>query len=437
MAESAENRKRSWEWFLFGSAMRGAGDILTPSAAKNESPAWHLLVLLAPVPEEKCPVTVIDPQSTSLLWAVILALAGFGFWAEQNTRLGRLLTGIIVAMAAAMLLANIRIIPNQAPVYDTIFSGILPLAIPLLLFRADLRHALRTGGPTIWAFGIGSVGVVAGVMLATTLVPLGGLSAVAGGLYTATYTGGSANFAAVAIATNFDDGSTLSAMVAADVIATNIQTMVLIALPGIAIVHRVFGAAGQDPKPAGGKAPRPFVLKNLDMAGISLALAVAFVLVALGERAAEWAGIPSIGILVTSALALLVANLGKPLVSRMSGDFELGTFLIFLFLIAVAAGADVWVLAETGPIFMIYTAIVLTVHTLFLLAVARGIRRWVTIDIRAIVIGSTACVGGVTTASAIASAKGWRDLIIPGIMAGTLGNALGSFIGVWVWSLLN
>jgi uncharacterized membrane protein len=172
------------------------------------------------------------------------------------------------------------------------------------------------------------------------------------------------------------------------------------------------------------------------MAGISLALAVAFGLVALGNWVAQLAGVQSIGILVTSALALLVANLGKPLVARMSGDFELGTFLIFLFLIAVAAGADVWVLAETGPVFMIYTGIILSFHTLFLLTVARLIRRWVKLDIRSLVIGSTACVGGVTTASAIASAKGWRDLILPGIMAGTIGNAIGSFLGVWVWSLL-
>lgn len=379
---------------------------------------------------------MIGPESTTLLWAVIMALAGFGFWAEQHTRIGRLLTGIIVAMAAAMLLANIRVIPIQAPVYDTIFSSILPLSIPLLLFRANLRRALRTGGPTIWAFGIGSAGVVLGVMLATLLVPLGDLQAVAGGLYTATYIGGSANFAAVSIATDFNDGGALSAMVAADVIATNFQTMLLIALPGIALISRIFGTVEQEPMPAGEKAPRPFVLKNLDMTGISLALAVAFGLVALGDWTAEMAGIPSIGILVTSALALLVANLGKPLVARMSGDFELGTFLIFLFLIAVAAGADVWVLAETGPVFMIYTAIILGVHTLFLLLVARLIRPWVKIDIRAIVIGSTACVGGVTTASAIASAKGWRDLIIPGIMAGTVGNAVGSFLGVWVWSLL-
>ena len=380
---------------------------------------------------------MIGPESSTLLWAVIMAVAGFGFWAEQNTRIGRLLTGIIVAMAVTMLLSNLKVIPFQAPVYDTIFSRILPLSIPLLLFRADLRRALRTGGPTIWAFGIGSAGVVLGVFLATALVPLGDLQAIAGGLFTATYTGGSANFAAVAIATDFNEGSALSAMVAADVIATNFQTMLLIALPGIAIIRHFFGETEQIDISKDTDHLPPFVLKDLNMTGVSLALAVAFGLVAMGDWVAGMAGIPSIGILVTSALALLVANLGKPLVAKMSGDFELGTFLIFLFLIAVAAGADVWVLAETGPIFMIYTGIILSFHTAFLLLVARLIRPWVKIDIRSLVIGSTACVGGVTTASAIASAKGWRDLILPGIMAGTIGNAVGSFLGVWVWTFLS
>ncbi|MDH5434869.1 MAG: DUF819 family protein, partial [Gammaproteobacteria bacterium] len=42
-----------------------------------------------------------------------------------------------------------------------------------------------------------------------------------------------------------------------------------------------------------------------------------------------------------------------------------------------------------------------------------------------------------TTASAVASAKGWNHLIAPGILIGTLGNAIGTFLGVWVWSLLS
>jgi len=381
-------------------------------------------------------MTLISPDSSTLLWAVVIALTGFGFWAEQNTRFGKLMTGIIVSMMLTIILANLKIIPTAAPVYDTIFSRILPLAIPLLLFRANLRSALRDGGPTLWAFGIGSAGVMLGVFVAAALVPLGDLEAVTAGLITATYTGGSANMAAVAIATDFNQGAELTSLVAADIIATNIQTMVLIALPGLAFISKIYGKTDSTSPEDQATVHKPFVLRNLDMAGASMSVALAFLLVAIGDQVADMAGIPSIGILVTSALALLIANLAKPLVEKLSGDFEIGTFLIFLFLIAVASGADVWVLAETGPVFLVYVTIVLSIHTVFLLLVARLIRPWVFLDIRSLVIGSTACVGGVTTASAIASAKGWRDLIVPGIMAGTLGGAIGSFLGVWVWSLL-
>ena len=77
--------------------------------------------------------------------------------------------------------------------------------------------------------------------------------------------------------------------------------------------------------------------------------------------------------------------------------------------------------------------ILLVVHTIFLLIVTRIFG----FDLRSVVIGSTACIGGVTTAAAISTAKGWRDLIVPGILAGTLGNALGTFLGVLVWSVLS
>jgi len=382
-------------------------------------------------------MSLISAESTAWLWTFILGVAAFGFWSQQYTRWGRVLTGIIVAMAMAMLLSNLRIIPAHSPVYDSIFSQILPLAIPMLLFRADVRQALRVGGPTLWAFGIGAITVMLGVALAYLLVPLGELAAIAAGLFTATYIGGSANFAAVAIAAGFSEGNELTAMVAADVLATNLQTMVLIALPGIPWICRWLGAGKSEEAEPPQKSMRPFVMRELDLFGLTLSLAVAFALVAAGSAMAEWLEKPSLAILFTSALALLVSNFCKPLVGLMSGDYEFGTFLIYLFLIAVAAEADVWKLIETGPVFLYYLVIVLSTHTLLLLLAARFMRRFTDMDVRAVVIGSTACIGGITTASAIASAKGWNDLIIPGIMAGTLGNAMGTFLGVAVWSVLS
>lgn len=377
---------------------------------------------------------LISADSTALLWAVVMAIVGAGMWAEQKTTAGKHLTGIVVSMMLAMVLSNLRVIPVTAPVYDRIFGDLLPLAIPLMLFRADLRHVIREGGATLLAFAIGAVGVVLGIAVATVAVPLGALRGVAAGLFSATYIGGSANFSAVAIAADFNDGTTLTSMIAADVIVTNLQTMLLIAIPGFALMRRFLPMSKE--AVVDSSAPRdetPYTLREVNLAGLAFALGLAYLLVAAGNHLADVIGKSSLGIVLTSAMALVVANLARPLVQWMSGEFMAALFLIYLFLVAVAAGADIWVLAETGPVFFVYAGIVLSVHTAFIVLAARVVR----LDLRAVVIGSTACVGGVTSASAIASAKGWRDLVVPGILAGTVGNAFGSFIGVWLWMLLS
>src|SRR5690606_27216067 len=112
---------------------------------------------------------------------------------------------------------------------------------------------------------IGACTVILGVALAHVLVPLGATAAVAAGLFTATYIGGSANFAAVAIASGFSEGNELTAMVAADVLASNFQTMLLIALPGIPLVCRWLGTLPHDQQAAGREHRKPFVLKELDL----------------------------------------------------------------------------------------------------------------------------------------------------------------------------
>ncbi len=381
-------------------------------------------------------VSLVPANATFLLWSLLVGLVAFGFWSEQNTRVGRTITGVIVAMAAAMFLSNVRVLPFASPVYDSIFHYLLPIAIPLTLFRADLVEALRKGGATVAAFGIGCVGVIIGVFVATLVVPLGEISSMVAGLYTATYTGGSANLAATAIATDFVDSypSELTALVAADVVATNIQTLAIVALPSIAILRRLFAyddsttshEAAQD-------SVKPFTAKKIDLTGAMLALSVAMALVYLGKITAAEFDQPTMAIVYTTVYALIISNFFKPLVRRMSLDFELGVVLLFLFLVALAAGADIAVLVRTGVAYFAFAIVVLAIHTVIIVAVAKLFR----LDLASVVVGSTACIGGVTTAAAIASAKGWKHLIIPGILAGTLGNAIGTLLGVWVWTFLS
>ena len=133
---------------------------------------------------------------------------------------GRKYSGVMLLIAAAVLLANLRIIPTAAPTYDVVWDYLVPIAIPLLLFQANLKRIIRESGPTLIGFVIGSAGVVAGVVIGVTLLDLGSAEAELGGIFTGTYIGGSLNFAAVAEASQLQDGSILAAAVAAVITGT-------------------------------------------------------------------------------------------------------------------------------------------------------------------------------------------------------------------------
>jgi uncharacterized membrane protein len=380
-------------------------------------------------------MSLIPADETFLLWGIVVGLVGFGFWSEKNTRIGRHLTGIVTAMCVTMLLSNLKIIPFTSPVYDSIFESILPMAIPLALFRADVVEAFRTGGQTVVAFCFGVVGVLLGCLVAVGVMSLGDSEAAAAGMYAATYIGGSANLSAVAIATDFKDGTLLTAIVAADVVASNLHVMFIVSLPGLVLVQRFFSRnrpSSNAPDPACSKETSPKVVQ-FDLAGVALAISTALILVYAGFFTAQLMGKNSLGIVFTTIYALVVSNFMKPLVRKMSCDFELGMLMIFLFLVAIAAESDVGTLLQSGVIFFFFAMIIITVHTIFLLVASQAFG----LDLRNAIIGSTACIGGITTAAAIATAKGWRDLIIPGILAGTLGNSFGTLLGVLVWTVFS
>ena len=103
---------------------------------------------------------LIGPDQDFALWAVLIAIAAFGFWCERTTW-GRKYSGVMLLITLAIVLANLRIIPTSAPAYDVVWEYLVPIAIPLLLFQADLKRIVRESGPTLIAFIIGSAAVVA------------------------------------------------------------------------------------------------------------------------------------------------------------------------------------------------------------------------------------------------------------------------------------
>jgi uncharacterized membrane protein len=376
---------------------------------------------------------LIGPDQDFAIWAVLIALAGFGFWCERFPW-GRKYSGVMLLITAAIILANLRIIPTVAPVYDVVWDYLVPIAIPLLLFEADLKRIVRESGPTLIAFMIGSATVVAGVTVGVFLFDLGPREAELAGIFTGTYIGGGLNFAAVAEATGMQDDSMLTAAVAADQVITNLHFLLIIFIPGIAWManryptHHMDNAVVFDAESEG----EVHHIADLGLAGLMAALALSFAVAATGKLIAELVGMSDYSILVITLLALLIATIFARQVEKLSGYRETGNVMMFIFLASVGAGADIWKLIETAPILFLFALVIIIVHLLLLF----GIGKILKLDLAELAMASAVCIGGPASAPALASAKGWRDLLIPGLLLGSLGYAVGSFIGVSVVEFL-
>ena len=259
----------------------------------------------------------------------------------------------MLLITLSILLANLRIIPTSAPAYDVVWEYLVPIAIPLLLFEADLRRIIKESGPTLFAFIMGSAAVVAGATIGTVLLDLGPQEAELAGIFTGTYIGGSLNFAAVAEATDMHNSSQLAAAIAADNVITNLHFLLIILVPGIAWMAKRYPTQHMENAETVDselKAP-PHTIDSLSIAGLLMSLALAFAIASIGIWLAHLLAYPQFAILFITAITVTVATLLPGRIRLLSGHREAGNVMMFIFLASIGASADIWQLIEIAPIY--------------------------------------------------------------------------------------
>ena len=377
-------------------------------------------------------MTLISADHLFALVAIVVAGAAFAFWAESQ-RWGRQVSGPVWAILFGLLLSNTGVVPASTPVFSMVSDLLVPAAIPLLLFKANLRRIIAETGPMLLAFMIGVFGAALGAVIGFYLLPLGAEAVQLAGVFTATYTGGSMNFVAVAKAVGFNDSSQYAAAMAADNLVGTPYLLVLVIIPSIAWVRRRFASPIiEETARERVEHPAEEGSGTLNLIHLSGALALSLAICALGFQVADALGIGRYGILFITAFAVIIANISPAAMSRLQGDFELGTLFMYLFFVTIGASANLFELAGEAMILVPYAMMIVGSHLLVLMIGTKFLK----IDLAEALVASNACIMGPATAAAIAAGQGWRGLVTPGLLVGVLGYVIANFLGVAVTELL-
>ncbi|REJ73507.1 MAG: DUF819 family protein [Acidobacteria bacterium] len=365
-------------------------------------------------------------------------------------------TALTVIVLTAVL-ANLRIIPSSTgdvPLYSALFFEISWMAIFLLLLEVRLLEVVKAGRQILILFALAvlstTLGAWVGVRLAGGAEVFGEHLPVLAGMFTATYTGGSANFVAIASQYRMTDGVLLAGANAVDAGMTTVWMAVTVVVPRLLLRWRPELAAGRMLSGERGGSPVDRDLKaelveeieqdseTLHPLDLGILLALAAFSVRLSIVGAEWfesvTGFALPGILILTSLALLLAQL--PRVQRLRGGRTLGLFGVYLFLAVIGALCDLEALRESGAVglgLLVMVCVLLLVHGAVVFGSAVALR----LDPDTAAVASQASIGGGTSALALARSLGRSDLVLPAILIGALGNGVGTYLGVMVVTLLS
>ncbi len=373
---------------------------------------------------------------------ILAALAAIVAGAEWLTRfpVARAVGGALLAIVLGALASNLGLLPNPSQgvqAYSATITHAASLSIFLMLLEVRLSALRQAGAAMLGAFALGAAGTLIGVVgayFATGIgAKLGATGAPLAGMYVATYIGGSANFNALAL--HYDLPSQAAVFAGANAVDNVVTTLWIIALLAIPVwlLRRRGEQDGRTAasSPADDAAPPAISLHSL-AALLALALGGHWLALQLAGLAAG-AGMPVPSVLILTTLALLAAQL--PPVQRLRGAQMLGTYGAYLFLAVIGVYCDFGALAGMGWLglhLLLFVGLAVGVHGL----VVFGIGSLLRIDPAVLALASSANVGGATTALPIARGLNRMDLLLPGILAGTLGTGLGTYAGfATVWWL--
>ena len=294
---------------------------------------------------------------------------------------------------------------------------------------------------------------MAGAFLGTILLGryVDGIEGIAA-VMTGSYIGGGVNFTAVSDAFNVD-ASLISATTVADNLNMAIYFVVLLGIAGNAWFNKHFSHPHIDEVKKGGgslnetTASAYWGRKDVSLKDIAVCMAYSALVVCISRLIGDYLGriIPDSNFLFQmlkvflgsqyvwiTNFSVLFATLYENRANEMHGAEELGTWLIYLFYFVIGVPASIVLIIQKAPVLLILCMLIVVVNMLFSFVFGKLLG----FDLEEIILASNANIGGPTTAAGMSISQGWSKLVGPSILVGTLGYAIGTWLGILVGSIL-
>lgn len=352
-------------------------------------------------------------------------------WALKDRKIGKVLSPVVMAYAVGIASVTFGLMPLN-PIISKYFSELsIMLAIPLLLFSADILGWFRHARSTVLSFVFAIISAALSCIIAAYLfrdkVDLVWDYAA---MLTGVYTGGTANMQAVGIAIGADEDS-FALINSVEIVCGGIYLLFLTSFAPL-LFGKVLPAYESDGNTSEIDDDPVEIKKDWKSMALATLLAIVILGVTLGLATALYGGLTNTTFIILSLTTLSVIASFSTKIRALRGSFEVGDYLLLMFCVAVGMRSDFGNIVEQGGVLLAFTALswLLAIGFHLILSIIFRIDRDTTL------ITSTAALYGPAFIGQIASVLKNRDVVFAGIATGLVGYAIGNYLGISMHYLL-
>ena len=360
-------------------------------------------------------------------------IMGFPFISQVLSKKGPLkglVSPIIWCYAFGIIIGNSSFLPLDHELIEMISGVNIMIAIPLLLYSTNMFKWLKKAKTAFISFGLFIISgimatIIVSLLMKTHLTPIDELAAMIVGLYT----GGTPNMLAIGMAVEAEK-ERLVLMQTADVVVGGLYLIFI-----TSIAHYFMGYILPDyPKGEDSnsykevvnqeKLDRTEIIKSIGLTLLILGSTLSLSLLLFDHS------INTVFVLFTLTTISLLASF-LPFVQKWKSPYETAEYFLLAFSVAIGLLADFKTIAQEGTYFIVFTGLVLILAVFFHLFFSKIIG----IDRDTTLIVSTAGLYGPPFIGPVASAINNREIVFSGILIGLLGYAVGNYLGLlmfWV-----